>query len=240
MKDLALHLPLAGLDRSSSSSPTSSPRHRPNSPHASGLSHSPGDDSAPQVTSASTNPTPSSSTIIQDRKRNFGPLHQACKQGDLVAIHGLLLSAISPASASPEEVGEPAGGDFAGWLPIHLLLASRALSPLAAHPPEIPLLPLLSTLLQSPTKGASTISLPSSPSLSTRKLQENADVVAFVESIHRISGERQERTGHDAASSRRQPRLCALHHSPPPHPRGRPHHHRQVRSSSSSLRRHVC
>lgn len=154
LKDLALHLPLAGLDRSSSSSPTSSPRHRPHSPQASGLSQS-GDDSAPQVTSASTNPA--SSSVIQDRKRNFGPLHQACKQGDLVAIHGLLLSAISPASASPEEVGEPAGGDFAGWLPIHLLLASRALSPLAAHPPEIPLLPLLSTLLQSPTKGKSTL-----------------------------------------------------------------------------------
>jgi hypothetical protein len=90
---------------------------------------------------------------ILDRRRNLGPLHQACKQGDLVVLHGLLLSAISPSSASPEEVGEPATGDFAGWLPVHLLLASRALSPLAAHPPEIPLLPLLSALLHSPLKG---------------------------------------------------------------------------------------
>jgi len=193
LKDLALHLPLAGLERSSSSglassssSPVSSPR-RPTSPTPLLGSSSPAvptaaaarsphtsvaDEAvvAPSVTTPASTGSAAAAVAPPKPERKKGvdtfltPLQLACRQGDLNLINSLLFppidgaSGMSAAAAAAADPGEPvpsggADGGLGGWLPVHLLLASRALPPLSAHPPDAPVLQLLSALLHSPTKG---------------------------------------------------------------------------------------
>jgi len=145
LKDL-VHLPLG--ERSSSSPSLANPTPSQQQNAADELR------AACSATGSAASATTAAFAQHDKKRHHLTPLQRACSQGNLERIHELLLSAISRNAPNPLDVGEPvSGGNFDGWLPIHLLLASRAMSP-SSSSSSIPLLPLLSSLVHSPTKGS--------------------------------------------------------------------------------------